>query len=53
MNRTKQEVENMLNLIAETLYQVVGDDTAQLDAKLGKLKLELKKRVLRFAEKKA
>jgi hypothetical protein len=43
----------MLDLFAETLYQVVGDDTEQLDAKLDRLKMELKRRALLFAEKKS
>jgi peptidyl-tRNA hydrolase len=51
MNKSGHEIEKMLDLFAETLYQVVGDDTEQLDAKLDRLKLELKRRALLFAEK--
>jgi hypothetical protein len=53
MNKSGHEIEKMLDLFAETLYQVVGDDTEQLDAKLDRLKMELKRRALLFAEKKS
>jgi hypothetical protein len=51
MNKSKKEIETMLNLLAESLFTVAGGDTAELDQKLDRLKLELKRRALLFAEK--
>jgi hypothetical protein len=51
MNTESKQVEEMLNMIAESAYKVVEHEPERLDETLEKLKLELKRRALLFQKK--